>query len=259
MQQEPPKTPPQTTPTVSPPPSLVPIKEEEERVFLAYRSWKTKRLLLRRPRRIILIRHGESVANLDSSIYATTPDNRIPLSPKGVEQAEEAGKKLRELIANESATFFVSPFLRSRQTLDAILRSSAIERPVVREDPRLREQEWGNFQDPKKMPELMQKRREVGAFYFRFPEGESGADVHDRISSFLETLFREFKKRECSKNIVLISHGITLRLFLTRYFRWSIEILHDLWNLKNCQMIILERIDPLAKAFCLVTPLESNK
>ena len=41
-----------------------------------------------------------------------------------------------------------------------------------REDPRLREQEWGNFQDPKQMKEIRKQRRETGAFYYRFPTGE---------------------------------------------------------------------------------------
>lgn len=41
-----------------------------------------------------------------------------------------------------------------------------------REDPRLREQEWGNFQDPQQMEKIMQQRRETGAFYYRFPTGE---------------------------------------------------------------------------------------
>ena len=41
-----------------------------------------------------------------------------------------------------------------------------------REDPRIREQEWGNFQDPEEVAESMAKRREIGAFYFRFPTGE---------------------------------------------------------------------------------------
>ena len=27
------------------------------------------------------------------------------------------------------------------------------------------------------MPEIMRARREIGAFYYRFPDGESGADV----------------------------------------------------------------------------------
>lgn len=249
--------------------------EAEE--FLRYRSWKTARGLQRRPKRIILIRHGESMANIDADVYATVADNQIGLSARGVEQATEAGKKLRELVKEEDVAFFVSPFVRSRMTLDAILKAGAFQCPAVREDPRLREQEWylkqtkqtnkhiqthplkhrGNFQNPETMPAKMETRRKVGCFYYRFSEGESGADVYDRVSSFLETLFREFKKRDCARNVVLVSHGITLRLFLTRYFRWTIEVFHDLWNLGNCEMVVLERPE-LSKAFALVTQLRSN-
>ena len=41
-----------------------------------------------------------------------------------------------------------------------------------REDPRLREQEWGNFQNPTEMEEIKKQRRQTGAFYYRFPTGE---------------------------------------------------------------------------------------
>ena len=41
-----------------------------------------------------------------------------------------------------------------------------------KEDPRLREQEWGNFQDPTQMEAIMDERRKTGAFYYRFPTGE---------------------------------------------------------------------------------------
>ena len=40
-----------------------------------------------KPRRIILIRHGECHANNDESKFATEPDYTIELTAKGVEQA----------------------------------------------------------------------------------------------------------------------------------------------------------------------------
>ena len=43
---------------------------------------------------------------------------------------------------------------------------------AVREDPRIREQEWGNFQDPSMVNEVMEERRKVGAFFYRFLTGE---------------------------------------------------------------------------------------
>ena len=42
------------------------------------------------PARIFMIRHGQSAANADTSIYNRVPDYRIPLTELGVEQARAA-------------------------------------------------------------------------------------------------------------------------------------------------------------------------
>ena len=75
------------------------------------------------PKRIILVRHGESQANMDSKCYSHTPDRLISLSPQGRQQALEAGEKLRLLVKNESVLFFVSPFARCRETLAQITKA----------------------------------------------------------------------------------------------------------------------------------------
>jgi hypothetical protein len=76
-----------------------------------------------RPRRIVLLRHGESLGNVDESAYVTTADWRIPLTNLGKEQAVEAGRCLREKISEEDAkiVFYYSPYLRTKQTLDELL------------------------------------------------------------------------------------------------------------------------------------------
>eukprot|EP00033_Pygsuia_biforma_P004664 GCRY01005112.1.p1 GENE.GCRY01005112.1~~GCRY01005112.1.p1 ORF type:complete len:275 (-),score=38.61 GCRY01005112.1:285-1109(-) len=200
-----------------------------------------RRRMLTRPKRIFLVRHGESASNVDPSTCATVPDNKIPLTERGIEQARSVGETLRELIGNEKVLFYVSPYKRSRQTYDMIAQS--FEGCLVRhrEDPRLRQQEWANFQDPNALPRLKRQRREIGAFYYRFPEGESGGDVYDRVSSFIETLFREAERKELEDNVIIISHGLTIRLFLMRYFHWSVETFHSLWNFDNCEFCELIR------------------
>ena len=55
---------------------------------------------------------------------------------------------------------------------------------------RLREQEWGNFQDANLFNNIAQERLAVGRFWYRFSTGESGADVFGRADSFLDTLYR---------------------------------------------------------------------
>jgi len=49
------------------------------------------------PKRIIMIRHGESEGNVNHNIYKTVPDNCIELTEKGFEQAKEAGESLKKL------------------------------------------------------------------------------------------------------------------------------------------------------------------
>ena len=55
----------------------------------------SKRVL---PKRIILIRHGESQGNIDETAYQNTPDWQIRLTEKGRAQAEQTGKILREML-----------------------------------------------------------------------------------------------------------------------------------------------------------------
>ena len=42
-----------------------------------------------KPKRIILIRHGESQANVDKYLFGRVPDYTIELTEKGHEQAKE--------------------------------------------------------------------------------------------------------------------------------------------------------------------------
>src|SRR6185437_55753 len=112
--------------------------------------------IMPRPQRIILIRHGESQANVDRMLHAHTPDHRFALTEKGVQQAHEAGVKLyRELHKSPSGSvriqFYLSPYVRTRQTYQGIMESMkelGVTDVLAYEDPRLREQEFGNYRHP---------------------------------------------------------------------------------------------------------------
>ena len=47
----------------------------------------------------------------------------------------------------------------------------------VREELRIREQDFGNFQDPEQMKECKAARSSFGRFFYRFPSGESGLAI----------------------------------------------------------------------------------
>ena len=98
-----------------------------------------------RPKRIILVRHGESEGNLDRSRYQNTQDFALKLTTAGVEQAKQAGVQIKELLENEKVYAYVSPFFRTRETFKYI--SESIDGNITKaiEDPRIREQDWGHL------------------------------------------------------------------------------------------------------------------
>ena len=90
------------------------------------------------PKRVILVRHGESLGNKDENAYESTADHHIPLTKKGKEQAQELGSRLRVLIEQEPLLIYCSPYKRTKQTLHYIMR--AFPENFIhgcREEPRL--------------------------------------------------------------------------------------------------------------------------
>ncbi|KAF8370101.1 hypothetical protein HHK36_031863 [Tetracentron sinense] len=206
------------------------------------------------PKRIILVRHGESQGNLDGSAYTTTPDYKIPLTPQGLRQARAAGEKIRCVVSdygnsqNWKVYFYVSPYERTRSTLREIGRSFSRKRIIgVREECRVREQDFGNFQVEERMKVIKETRERFGRFFFRFPEGESAADVFDRVSGFLESLWRDIHMSRLHHdsssdelNLVIISHGLTSRVFLMKWFKWTVEQFEYLYNPGNCEFQVMQ-------------------
>ncbi len=194
-----------------------------------------------KPKRILLIRHAKSDGNADKKQYETLPDYALNLTSEGVDQARQAGIEIRQLLGDEKVYVYLSPYYRTRQTYACIRES--LEANIVKaiEDPRLREQDWGHLRRLEDNEEIIQARDSFSPFYYRIPDGESGADVYDRLSTFLETLHRDFEKPSYPPNVLIITHGIALRLFLMRWFHWSVEEFENLRNPRNCQIVIMQQ------------------
>lgn len=145
-----------------------------------------------------LARHGESIANVaatraDAEGHERIPidirDADVPLSDAGVDQAHALGTWVAE---HRSAldVFWVSPYLRARQTLEIALGDAGAPARVV-VDERLRDRELGILdlltrQGVERLhPDEAERRRHLGKFYHRPPGGESWADVALRLRSFL--------------------------------------------------------------------------
>ncbi len=66
-----------------------------------------------KPKNIILIRHGQSQANVDKAILAKIPDYACELTDLGWQQADLASHQIKLFLGNTSgaAKFYVSPLL----------------------------------------------------------------------------------------------------------------------------------------------------
>lgn len=208
-------------------------------------------------KRIILIRHGESYANRDRSQFATVPDYTIELTDKGKGQAYEAGQRLKEVVGDEPLYFYVSPFWRTRATFEHIVRTIPREQFKYNEEPRLREQEFGYLRTHEELLKILEDRKEYGSFYYRFEGGEAASDVYDRINDFLGSLFRDMRKPDFPKNVVLVTHSLAIRLFIMRWFHLTVEEFEAMKSPKNGQLVILQK-ESDQDHYRLITPLESD-
>lgn len=207
-----------------------------------------------KPKRIILIRHGESQANIDRYLFGKVPDYTIELTEKGKEQAREAGKKLKKLVGQESLYFYVSPFWRTRSTFEELVKALPREQFRYSEEPRLREQEWGYLRCKEDFDKICRERQEYGIFYYRIPGGEAATDVYDRMNDLLGSLHRDFVRENFPENCVLISHGLTIRLFIMRWFHLTVEEFERMCAPENCALVVMEK-QPQG-GYRLVTPLK---
>lgn len=208
-----------------------------------------------KPRLIILIRHAQSEGNKNREIHQMIPDHRVKLTEEGHKQAEEAGRRLKALLQpSDTIQVFTSPYRRTRETTEGILKTLTAndgpdgpspftrEKINVWEEPRIREQDFGNFQPcSAEMERMWAERADYGHFFYRIPNGESAADAYDRISGFNESLWRQFGDDDFPSVCVLVTHGLMTRVFLMKWYHWSVEYFEDLRNINHCEFILMNK------------------
>ena len=182
-------------------------------------------------RTVVVIRHALSRANQDPTEYARTPDHDIPLvSPVDDVGGLRAGALLASLgLPPSELVSWSSPHLRCRQTEQLVLQRAFAGHPegaaavMRRESFLLRERDyghWNGLSDAEvraRYPDLHAQWTSPGdaiaRFLFRYPGGESRADVAARVATFQERL-----RRDRSPHHVLFVHGIVFRLLRMVWF-----------------------------------------
>lgn len=209
-----------------------------------------------KPFRILLVRHGESAVNVNTSLTQTVADHAVSLTPRGFAQARGAGEFLREYLQDRMGSerrhvrLWQSPYLRARQTADTLLRGVG---PGLitdrREDINLTEQQFGLFDGipdeelPRRFPaewaHYKKCERHSGRFWARMPLGESRFDVAVRVRQFFPTLHQD-REDNGILDLVIVSHGVTIRAFLMQWLHLGPEWFEAEPNPGNCYIRLIE-------------------
>lgn len=92
--------------------------------------------------KLVLIRHGESVWNLENKFTGWTD---VPLSEKGIEEAKNAGRLLKRKGYHFDIAF-TSVLERANKTLDYVLEEIQVADMPVKKDWHLNERHYGALQ-----------------------------------------------------------------------------------------------------------------
>jgi probable phosphoglycerate mutase len=153
-----------------------------------------------------VIRHGETHWNRKKKIQGITD---IPLAREGILQARCWGLKLGELNWDRILT---SDLSRARETAAEI--NNSLDLPV-REDPRLKEQDWGDWtgETVKQLRKSNSKAvaiQEEAGWNFRPPHGESRREVLNRSRQGLMAA----ADRWPGEKILVVTHNGVLKCLL---------------------------------------------
>ena len=156
--------------------------------------------------RLILVRHGETETNVMGKIHKYSDIERLTVN--GVAQMEKTSVVLKEY-----NPFAVYCSKEKRAIQSAKIISGKLNIPLV-EIEGLEERNWGDyaglsFQEIKEKAG-MDKMRFDERYIFHPPNGESWKEAEERL---LKTLNEIVSKNE-NKNIILVTHGGSIRIYM---------------------------------------------
>ena len=211
--------------------------------------------------RIFLVRHGQSMTNVDISLHQSMPDHAIPLTDRGVEQAQQVGTFLREHLNGSTSRVRIwnSAYLRARQTSDEIAaRMQDTFELDQRENPALCEQQFGIFDglmtliDGRLAPSEQCKKlhpmeydhyrmclEHEGEVWARVPLGESKFDVVNRVQLDFGVVRHDLNTHGID-TVVVVCHGIALLAFVMGWCRHPYEWMQNHPWVDNCAVCLIE-------------------
>ncbi len=170
--------------------------------------------------RLVLLRHGESQWNLENRFTGWVD---VPLSAKGVEEARQAGEKLRGFTFDRA---FSSVLARANETLRIVLEVLGQTNIPIEKDKALNERMYGDLQGLNKA-ETAKKYGDAQVKIWRRsydvkpPGGESLKDTAERALPYYEKMVKPHLVK--GETIIIAAHGNSLRALVMELDQLSKE------------------------------------
>jgi 2,3-bisphosphoglycerate-dependent phosphoglycerate mutase len=170
--------------------------------------------------RLVLLRHGESQWNLENRFTGWVD---VPLSPRGIQEAKDAGEKLRSFTFDRA---FTSVLARANETLRLVLETIGQTGIPIEKDKALNERMYGELQGLNK-DETAKKYGEAQvkiwrrSYDVRPPGGESLKDTAERVLPYYERTIKPYLLK--GDSILISAHGNSLRALIMELEQLSRE------------------------------------
>ncbi|MBL8031446.1 MAG: histidine phosphatase family protein [Candidatus Doudnabacteria bacterium] len=179
--------------------------------------------------KIYLIRHGETLENVDSRLMGRTHG---VLSPLGEEQAKKTGDYLK---GENIQMIYSSPLNRCLDTANYI--NQYLNLPLQAHDL-LVERDFGAFTNAK--PEnvsfdMLDKDSEEN----RSAGVEALSSVQHRVRDFLTEIFQKHPH----ENLVVVTHNNPIRFFIGEFLDKTYEQVLKEYKVRNCSINVFETND----------------
>jgi 2,3-bisphosphoglycerate-dependent phosphoglycerate mutase len=170
---------------------------------------------------IIFLRHGQAKNNIERILTGRTPG--IPLTEKGIEQAEKAAKFLEDM--NISA-IYSSPIERARHTAEIVGKHNSLDVII---DDRLIELDMGKFTGVP-YDEIFTTH---GNVFMKFYNGEleiahNGVETFSEVKKRILGIVDHVIENHPDQNVVLVTHMDPIKAMLSTVVDLTAENLFEL-------------------------------
>jgi len=184
--------------------------------------------------RIYLARHGQDMDNKNGILNGRRNE---PLSDKGIEQADEVAKKIKDTKIHFNHVYS-SPLQRAYKTAEIITDTLGIDKPEILQE--LVERDFGIMtgQPQNKIKEMCSPDifQTDTICYFLNPGGaETFPQLIERAKKLLVTL----KAKHKDENILLVTHGDFGKMIYTAYYNLDWMNVLKMFHFGNSELLEL--------------------